>query len=701
MRILVRRLAVCVLVSLGCVAAASDPRSPSRPAALQPPGCTVDPETGLLAPERVPGVCVQETASGVALVAATRDGVLIVSSDSRRAQDDGSSIRVDDDVARVVYCAARTACVLDAATLAPGTGALVGRARAKAYLTPSAGGAAACPSTLEVVGTVSGPRGGTFGLSAALALSRTGMGCAVVNDAVELVSESATSLGAGLDAFETELDQRLRRLAEIDPARWELIESLVRLGDEDWRLLQWMLALNGEELAQLGRFMESGGAPEAWGGLVLPEGASLDRGGGPDDDAVLPAGIMQDIFSRLGTLLNRISFSLPNNGAVRNLFTRIDVSVVIDLLNNVKEQIGGVLGMLEEIRAGFDDWRSDACGAGCGVTDFKGRLTRLFADLDALWCDTQHLACLTNPDLVEPRHLRGFRQGELFHKLIVEKPPAIFLYALHRVLENVDGWDTAIADVRDQLPESLGQVCSGCTGCECASDESSAMSLPAAQDVLLPHEVAVCEILRPDPVGKAVEDGIRRLGLAMFVFDIVEAWTPDNNTYGVEVTAVGGGGATLTVKNPPDGMAKSVNKVLKLFKDGLEQAKAMREACVRTEKTIESQLGSCSPPRELFTQLLAFDDLARMQYWVERWIGEALLNPDVHGEIDLPAAECFVARSLDVTKGRRARFTDLCDAYQLLVAGEVRQNACGVAPPRGNASDAGDSGLVRRRGIRR
>ena len=637
--------------------------------------------------EPATGLRMQRGGAVPAFVANTSDGVLIVVPEippERLAGLDGKRfLPFGSATARVLYCPsgvldpvtkeAGPDCVADLASLRPGPRAFAGEGRLDGTVGLDPSDVVTCPTSLEVSASVRSPGGDPFDLNGSFLLSSGREGCREVRGGVR-IAYGATPGEGGIARTESAVERELGRLSEIDAERWLVIDRLARLDDGQWETLRWLLALEPERLEQLDAYYVSGAAdPTPLAGMVLPNG-TIFAPGDPVGEEFVATGlpdivnairdIVVNIRARTADLQSKITFKIPQPpvGMVE-LASAIPLDRMVQMIQDVRRMIEGVMDTIAELREGYDDWVGEGCPPASGCGQFKARMTGVFDDVGEAWCKAQHLACLDNPDLVQPRPLKGFGEGELFRKLLVDKPPPALLYALHRFLDLNGGWDTAFREINDRLPSEVTQLCSTCMpGCACTGPEEGTLSV-SAEKAIEPRDLVVCRVTAESDASafrilKAYANSVK------FVFDVASNFTNESVVIGANVTVVGGGGATLPIDNPGNSFLQVSSLISEAIANLADSAIDRKGDCLDLDNDIEGELRGCEAPRSIFRDSLGAARLDYVRDRVDRWIKQA-----DEGVVDRCRAECFLHR-FDAeadTLPRNESYGLLCDAYGELI----------------------------------
>jgi hypothetical protein len=576
------------------------------------PSCLLDATTGFPRPAVVPGVCLVESGPSIQLIQHTDEGLLLMeiqweSEDVRPRHPDGTYLlHLYDRPATLIYCPAelldassgtpRAGCLVDSVTMAPGADALFGEGRVQASIVVDPLGAAQCPSSLHVVGSLADQFGQDSAVRASLVLSPTSSLRADPPGSWPACDASVQELAVARPSPANELG----RISRLDSAQWELVDELIRLNRTEWDVLRQLLDLSSEDLELVGSIASEDGAV-----LISEEGDVRHLGDDHQNAAgrVVPAATLASIFSKVTTLRNN---QIPHIAATNRVIAKIDaripsrpevvavatefqsqvVSQIVSLIQEAKMLIGGLLETAEELRSGFSGWEGNNCGSGSGCADFKQDLRNLFVDLQDVVEFGQSLGCLDKPGL----EIRQLDLG-LVETLVIDRAPHVLLFALSKFLDllgqanpSSGGWQTIMENILAEVPEETRSSLRGLCEDRLAGESAEALG-PGGP---------VCAVLRPSKVGVFFKSLKARGDFATFVFKAIKEVPTDDKVVQATANVGAGGGAGTNAKNPAKLTVGVMAEVLDyIFSDRVLQ---LRGECLAMDAALEADLRSCSPP---------------------------------------------------------------------------------------------------------
>jgi len=456
---------------------------------------------------------------------------------------------------------------------------------------------------------------------------------APVNDDESVPADPEEQLSA-------ELASRLAALGRLDERQWALMDELLQLDDRQWSLLMQLLELPADQLADLPS--QSSEAQDL-----------TDPGGGQSARRPSIRSMLNTITSRVDTITSRadvITDRLPDRSDIRALLDDINLPRLREMLTTLRDEIGGVMETVEELRSGYTTFAGagGSCGAGSECAVFKDQLRTVFSDLRETWLAVQQLGCLQNP-LLSPEPM----QTAFFETLLTDKAPLVVLYSLKRVLDQLDGWQSFIGDAVSEIPQSLRGFCGTTTA-------QQAVQIPCTSS---PNVVccAMRDITEP-------QLRIPRLvtKISKNLFSRIEEWTADDKVICANVVAVAGGGGGTNVKNPVNGIAKMIKNVSESLMDTLDQLIDRRQNCLDEDPDQERDLADC---KLIADYMLAKGEHGKFEELVEIY---SFRVDDMECCVDSATIlEARNAAGTAVTQHeagqRAAAFQTLCQAYRKLV----------------------------------
>ena len=610
--------------------------------------CRPDRATGFPVAATVPGVCSTGSDSSLLMVQSMEDGLLMLDSytmpsDFGSRHPDGTYLlHLYDRTTQLIFCpralvdaasgTPRADCLIDLETMAAGPGAHVGSGRMQASVIFDETGAAQCPSSLHVVGSVTGPEGAAFAIRSSLVLSPTGS----FRSGPEAGWQACSASLQELDLTPASPEAGPARFAELDQGEWSLVDELVRMNDTEWNLLRQLLRLSGDDVERLVALVRGEGAA-----AILPDGRVAStrdiKDGqtgtvvtlGPLEEILTIVTDIQGTVNTINAKVNTLTTKVNNVKQVVDLTdtrvvnlqgvtgqiqgaieTRIpdrpDIRLLLEELQNpagpssplgdptVVEKIGmligntralldGVLATTEELRLGFGTWESGPCGDP-SLCSFRVDLAALFDDIGDAAEFGQSLSCLDRPGLaIQPL------DTAFVETLIIDKAPPVLLFALSKFLDALaqstpgsGGWQALISDVLAEIPQQTRADLAGlCT------EESAAVRAVGSGG-------AVCGVLRRPAVGAALQ-GLKGItNYLTFRVAILAKFMPDEVVVQATGVAGGGGGAGTSVVYP----AKAITEAIEVTLERVlaDRALALREQCLAADAAIEADLRACSPP---------------------------------------------------------------------------------------------------------
>lgn len=387
------------------------------------------------------------------------------------------------------------------------------------------------------------------------------------NQPAEAPAAEERPLARNLEALQQSLDQ----LARMDTAQWELLEILITLDDDGWRMLKQVLSMPQADLDRLVQTIEAKGGMA--GSVVnrsdpqsptTPTVPGTGNGGPVTPDAALSLTyIYNQIVARVDSarsgisgVRGRIDTLLPDNADVRGFFSNIPLSSVTKLLDTVKEGFGDVIDNLDTLREGYDSF-NDA--------QMKQDLMGFLDDLETLARLPQELNCFDDSGAT----VRDLNT-DLIRKLINVLPKVVLL-AMDKMLGTfASDWRTALKDVIDRVPMDLREgICEPAQ--QLLGEQEGSILVrdrSATRAALAEASSTVCRVLRKTEIlGKLriVRLTLKRIGAG---FDSVAEFLKDDQTLNLTIVALGGGGAGTNVKLPAKPLFKTIKNVADLLSGG-------------------------------------------------------------------------------------------------------------------------------------
>ncbi len=389
------------------------------------------------------------------------------------------------------------------------------------------------------------------------------------------------------------------RIEGFSDEQWAVFEILMSLSSAEWQMLQSVLMLDAEQLTLLEQLLQQDG--EAF---VSADGCAHASAGGPEEYAPdgsairVAAGGINTVINKVDNALSKINGVRnvvdnikaavgPNRPDVKDLLEKIELGRLGQILDVVREQVGGIIAVVQELKAGFDDFApSGSCGAPCVA--FKNQLGNLFHDLQDVWIVLQALRCIEDPNArLTPLNT------DLFETLLIDKAPTVVLYVLYRFLEQFPEWDTLVRGGIEHIPTTLILFCEGEDNNPLdflhqplgePSDPTSCVNSPNKK----------CCALRPAAIETALKVTKVAAQKAPRVFALVESWMSDDKELTAAAVAVGGGGGGTNIKNPPSGMAKTLKIISEKVLPLIDRLLSDRDACLATDQRMEIDLLHCN-----------------------------------------------------------------------------------------------------------
>ncbi len=568
--------------------------------------CIIDASSGLQVPTAHPGLCVTETPLEIVLAQKTEHGLLFYAflNDSSIQSFKNLYQMLDlsshTGVGRVIYCPSNLveaetgmpgpACLSDRQFLIAGQRAFVGDGRATGSIGVTGRGMLSCSSTLSINASVSNRGLAPVDLNSSILLTDAeSNGCIVAYSGMTMkpvaLDLTALSLKDGmfedsrlsgvapenLESFQRAADA-LDRYADMSEAELRQADGLMNMDDARFQLAVWMTSARPEQIRQLARLIESDGV------AYLADDGQIYRQSefGPAVSVVtIDADTIEGIFDTIlaiiravGANTNRLLARIPDNPTLRKLANVLPIAELQNLLTIVREQIGGVIALIQEMRAGFENFNANV---------FRAELSRMISNIETIWLSSQSLICLEVPEFT-PRELKT----DLIQKLI-EIAPDLLLYILDKVLVNIDDWqlDNLVAAV----PVEANEFCENEPGGVALKINSASV-----QKLSTTIRIKACDFRRKFPL-EIVEKFVNKIVVAL---KLVEPAVPDDIAATAGVTAVAGAAAGTKVQNPADLIIKMVTVALERTNALIDQYQGKRAECLANDDQRERDLQSCT-----------------------------------------------------------------------------------------------------------
>jgi len=459
-------------------------------------------------------------------------------------------------------------------------------------------------------------------------------------DSAPATDEALMARDRNLGALRTSLD----RIARMDTAQWELLEVLLTLNDEEWAMLKHVLTMPPAELNQLVTTIGAAGGVYQQPDTDSPQSPTPGEpvGTTPPTPEALSLNIIYNTIvskvdaarSRIDGVRGRIDTLLPDQVDVRNLFKDIPIANVIKTLDTVKESFGNLIETLDTLREGYESFDDGA---------MKHDLMGMLDDLEEAWLIPQELGCFDNPD----NPIRELNTQLV--RTLIDKLPKVALLAMNKMLDIfAPDWRTNLREVIDGVPMDLREgVCNppGLFGETLAigiRDRHTGAALAAQGDASGPE----CAKLR----GKERLGDLQMLRVNLkrggFIFDSISEYMKDDQTFSLNIVAVGGGGGGTDVKLPAKPTFKLVKNLLDLLTWRIENLLERRDKCLAEDDRIERDLLSCTPLAEY---LISLTDARHVALRRVDELADAGMAPSISEQAALEDAD---------------NFADLCEAYQ-------------------------------------
>jgi hypothetical protein len=532
-----------------------------------PPNCSMDVPTGVSFPRGVRGACLARSADRTLFVQRSDEGLLIASIESGPAgapvaEEERERLSVHGASARIVFCpttlldfasgAPTSACLTSTQPLVPGPGALVGSGTLRANLRVDGAGRTSCPTSARITATVTSPARERFDVTGSLAMMEVPDrpdSCEIAYDRIELDLGGGVAADVPSDAGVGSPSMGRRRL-----------EQLMQLDDEQWRVVDLLLALTPQDWQAFEAIVESKA------GSVTPPDAGVPVP--PLETLGLPE-VINTILSRVNAIrsnLDSVSSRIPDRADVRNLLGQVDLGRLRDMLDNVKDVLQGLVDIARDLRDGYESF---------DATQFRARLGNVLTDVESATTLYQRLLCIDDPDIT----IRQVSTAPL--RRLLDRAPGVALYALSKILEAIDpSWDQRIANVVDSVPSEATSLC---------NDGLRPLAVRRVDAASVK-----CSALRPKAVGAALAIAKVKVSAGLVGFRYAKNHTKEEIEGTVGATAVAGGAAGTSVKNPVYETVSQWVDRLDNVKDAIKDVIDARKDCLDADKDVESDLKDCA-----------------------------------------------------------------------------------------------------------
>jgi hypothetical protein len=479
------------------------------------------------------------------------------------ATDDRGFLSVQGASARIVFCptnlldftsgAPTSACLTSAQPLRPGPGALVGPGTVRANLRVDGAGRTSCPTSARVAASVTSPTGERFDLTGSIAMLDSPDrpdSCATAYDRIELDFGGGVAAEVSNDAGAGQPGMGRRRL-----------EQLMQLDDEQWRVVDLLLALTPQDWQAFEAVIQSRAGSVTTTDAGVPITPPLEILGLPE--------VVNTILARVNAIrsnLDALSGRIPDRADVRNLLGQIDLARLRDMLDNVRDVLQGLVDIARDLRDGYESF---------DAAQFRARLGGVLTDLESATTLYQRLLCIDDPDIT----IRQVSTAPL--KRLLDRAPGIALYALSKILETIDpSWDQRIASVVDAVPSEVTGFCND------GLSRATVRRVDAAN--------VKCTALRPKGVGTALALAKVKISEGLIGFRYAKNHTKEEIQACVGADAVAGGTAGTSVKNPVYETVSQWVDRLENMKDAIKDVIDDRKDCLDADKDVESDLKDCA-----------------------------------------------------------------------------------------------------------
>ena len=664
--------------------------------------CVIDSTTGYVAPIGAAGLCASTDYTSTRLVQKLDHGFVFAQliagpPDIARYDSYGKPVMgVSDPAALLIYCPMthvdqttgrpETACISDLATMTPGAEAFVGSGAVTANIAQDDSGGASCPGSIHVLGRLTDPTGARYEISTSAVSTRTSdNGCTTAFHSMDLrptfAQGTATQVApaslvppqASYDRLERAVDV-LNRMAATESEDWHELDGLAELDDEQLSVLRWYLAADKKNLDRMDRLLESDGVAYITGNGEVHEAASAAEL--PAESIIVTNTLASDIKAKVNSILNKVS-NIANR--VNIVPVRSDVVALIDQLrgsvdmNQVRERIADAGEQLRDFtdevnarREGLPAFVGNDCDGASPCARFRRDLGRMFDNLETLGYAIQQLVCTQVPSVPTAGIKFNVIRGILVEN---QRAPKVMLFLMSKVLAQVDDWQ--LDGLIDEVPiDALEAICAEARGTQ------SQFKLESAQVIRTSARNSVCAVLRPGAVELALKRSSARVGFMDWLIQQLKALFPEDQTIGLSVIAVGGGGFSVTTKGVPATVSEILIANLSTFKSLTDKLLARREACLNDEERWERDLYTCRPKIEYLTNDSSVQrDLLGFVKRQANAIKKTERPAEIQRAVASKAAREEAERKFE-NASYRASYDCICNAYQQLVLDPPDVRSC-------------------------
>lgn len=398
------------------------------------------------------------------------------------------------------------------------------------------------------------------------------------------------------DAAPAEIGDLADRILGFSDEEWAAFEVLIGLDKEQWRILQTALmvdhqqsllfrnylAQNSEDLGShdsqsYGADFEFEQSQDPGSALRVPYSGLncvLDK----VQTAITKINGVKNVVDDIKPVVNTIKSTIgPDRPDVKDLLDKIELGRLEDLLDIVKDEAGGIVKVVQELKDGLDEFAPEGdCEAGT-CAQFKIDFNKLFDDLEDAWVVLQLLQCLKDPYAPITQ-----LNTELFRTLLTEKAPTSVLYVLYKFLEEVDSdWHTLVRQGLEQIPTTMIQFC------DAVNPDVYLHVYPLGGPYLFecddPADQKCCA-LKADGVETALKVASVAAHKVPRVFEVVDSWVSDDKNICAAGVAVGGAGAGTNIKNPVSGVVKTLKIISDRLPPIIDRLLAERDECMERDR---------------------------------------------------------------------------------------------------------------------
>lgn len=601
-----------------------------------------------------------------------------------------------DPTAFVVYCPAAlvdaasgrptAACMADFEAMTPGPEAFVGLASVTASLSRDGQGQIGCPGSLQVAGELTDPYGSRYAINTATVLTGSGEGpCHTAFDAMDLRPIFAD----GVDSSGWSDSQRgpresygrleravevLDRMTALEEDDWHALDGLAELDDQQLAVLRWFLTADEQRLATMDELLaadgvalvdQSGNVREAAVGAAQPPGSLIVT----DTLASDIKAKVNSIFNRVVGIANRVNIVPVRNDVVAlidQLRGSVDLSQLKDRIQDAGEELKDLADEIRERRQGLPDFVGQDCGAGSECASFREDLGQMFDNLEAIGYAVQQLVCTQIPSVETPAI--KFR---VIRRVLVDNPraPKVILFLMSRILQQIEDWQ--LNGLVETMPIDVFEAM-----CEEARETELLFPAETTQAIRTSARNSVCGVLRPEIVAVALKRTAARAGFMDWMIQQMKALFPEDQTVGVNVVAVGGGGFSVTKKGTPAAISEILIANLGTLKGLVDKVASRREACLAEEERWERDLYVCRPKIEYLTN--DKEVLRDLMGYVKRQ-AKAINSTGIRKEKDRAALATAARERAEIkfkSDNFRGAYDCICNSYQQLTLDPGEARAC-------------------------